>query len=297
MTPAATSHGIAAIWPDGVVAALNFQSTKSLLSWPAEYGSASKFSPASRNWPTMLVSRPITSGTPCPAARAARYFLLISPKGCSTKLILTPGCDCSNSGITVCIDVLSKYHTVSSLAAGAISLGPVPPAAGAPTFTGAGWGVGGTGAGPIPHAVIDTDIPAIADNNVATRNLPICGAPPTSFSKIEWRQSPGLDQPLDVICHTGDRPKIGDLPRLDVRGLDTKYLRLACWPSWPDAKYEGDQRSRLPERAAHLLAGGLAVSRPRPGRPRNRPAAGRAVWSTLFMKAFTRKVWRSPVRH
>src|SRR5216683_357708 len=218
MTPAATSHGIAAIWPDGVVAALNFQSTKSLLSWPAEYGSASKFSPASRNWPTMLVSRPITSGTPCPAARAARYFLLISPKGCSTKLILTPGCDCSNSGITVCIDVLSKYHTVSSLAAGAISLGPVPPAAGAPTFTGAGWGVGGT----------------------------------------------------------GDRPKIGDLPRLDVRGLDTKYLRLACWPSWPDAKYEGDQRSRLPERAAHLLAGGLAVSRPRPGRPRNRPAAGRA---------------------
>src|SRR5258708_19717866 len=113
MPPAATSHGIAAIWPDGVVAALNFQSTKSLLSWPAEYGSASKFSPASRNCPTMLVSNPITSGTPCPAARAARYFLLMSPNGCSTKLTLTPGCDCSNSGTTVCIETLSKDHTVN----------------------------------------------------------------------------------------------------------------------------------------------------------------------------------------
>src|SRR5437763_7694487 len=68
----------------------------------------------------MLVSSPMTSGTPCLAARAARYFLLISPKGCSTKLIFTPGCDCSKSGITVSIDTLSKYHTVSSVS-GALS--------------------------------------------------------------------------------------------------------------------------------------------------------------------------------
>ena|SRR5438445_4677422 len=69
----------------------------------------------------MLVSSPMTSGTPCLAARAARYFLLISPKGCSTKLIFTPGCDCSKSGITVSIDTLSKYHTVSSVSGGALS--------------------------------------------------------------------------------------------------------------------------------------------------------------------------------
>src|SRR5947209_15902147 len=70
----------------------------------------------------MLVSSPMTSGTPCLAARAARYFLLISPKGCSTKLIFTPGCDCSNSGITVSIDTLSKYHTVSSVSGVALSV-------------------------------------------------------------------------------------------------------------------------------------------------------------------------------
>src|SRR4051794_22153243 len=63
----------------------------------------------------MLVSRPMTSGTPCFAATAARYFLLMSPNGCSTKLTLTPGCVCSNSGTTVSIETLSKYHTVRTL--------------------------------------------------------------------------------------------------------------------------------------------------------------------------------------
>src|SRR5690349_17507354 len=63
----------------------------------------------------MLVSRPLTSGTPCLAARAARYFLLISPNGCATKLTFTPGCACSNSGMTVSMDVLSKYQTVRTL--------------------------------------------------------------------------------------------------------------------------------------------------------------------------------------
>ena len=69
----------------------------------------------------MLVSSPMTSGTPCLAASAARYFLLMSPNGCSTKLTFTPGCDCSNSGITVSIETLSKYQTVSSVADGAAS--------------------------------------------------------------------------------------------------------------------------------------------------------------------------------
>src|SRR5262249_57696912 len=101
--------------------------------------------------------RPITSGTPWPAANAARYFLLISPNGCSTKFTLTPGWDCSNSGISVCIDTLSKYQTVSSVVGEPVSV----PATGALVAVVAesaplasGWVVGaGAGLGLAAHAM------------------------------------------------------------------------------------------------------------------------------------------------
>src|SRR5262249_27662493 len=105
----------------------------------------------------MLVSRPITSGTPWPAANAARYFLLISPNGCSTKFTLTPGWDCSNSGISVCIDTLSKYEIVSWVVGEPVSV----PATGALVAVVAesaplarGWVVGAAaGLGLTPHAM------------------------------------------------------------------------------------------------------------------------------------------------
>src|SRR6478672_6029913 len=92
----------------------------------------------------MLVSSPMTSGTPCLAASAARYFLLMSPNGCSTKLTLTPGCDCSNSGMTVSMETLSKYQTVSSVVAAVLVL-DVPVSAG----TGSLETVGLVGAGSV----------------------------------------------------------------------------------------------------------------------------------------------------
>jgi hypothetical protein len=65
-------------------------------------------------------------------------------------------------------------------------------------------------------------------------------APPTSFRKIDWRRGAGLDQPLDVLGQAFDRPKIGDLPGLDMRGLHTKCLFLMSWLGWPYAEYERD---------------------------------------------------------
>src|SRR5882762_9316976 len=110
----------------------------------------------------------MTSGTPCLAARAARYFLLMSPNGCSTKLTVTPGCDCSNSGMTVCIETLSKYHTVNSTGCGALS---VVDAAASWESTVGSVGVSRstdeTGAGPQP--VRRTARPAIVETN-ATRD-------------------------------------------------------------------------------------------------------------------------------
>src|ERR1700730_5109825 len=154
---------MAAICPELVTAALNFQSINSFLSCPAEYGSARRFSPASRNWPTMLVSRPITSGTPCLAARAARYFLLMSPNGCSTKLTWTPGCACSNRGITVAIETWSKYQTVSSVVAVVLVSGAatdaalvLASAAAGPLVGAAGADWAAPGAEPGPQAVSST---------------------------------------------------------------------------------------------------------------------------------------------
>src|SRR5712691_9462018 len=114
----------------------------------------------------MLVSNPMTSGTPCLAASAARYFLLMSPKGCSTKLTLTPGWDCSNNGIMVSIETLSKYQTVSSVldaplssaAAGSVVAPSVPvvSAATGRSIAGALLGL---------HAVINSVAPISADRD------------------------------------------------------------------------------------------------------------------------------------
>src|SRR5919202_2603750 len=183
MTPVATSHGMAFISPELVLVALNFQSMKSFSSCAAEYGSASRFSPASRNCPTILVSSPITSGTPCLAARAARYFLLISPNGCSTKLTFTPGWDCSNKGITVSIETLSKYQTVSSVLGALVSSADAGSEVAAPA-TDVGAGRSAAGAIPELHAVTDTLAATKADKHARTDGslrLAIIVAPPTSL--------------------------------------------------------------------------------------------------------------------
>jgi len=106
-----------------------------------------------------------------------------------------------------------------------------------------------------------------------------------------------VGQPLDEVRRGFDRLEIGDLPCLNVRGLQTKARCLLMRPAVPNPKYKRYQRPWLAWRSdRHRRPDSLVAFRRCPGGPVCGSGRGRVPRCRVTLRLCTRRVWRTPVR-